>query len=253
MNPIKIKKICLSGAVGLFLGAISFPCQAEDPILPKSITITGYAEKIIRSNRATFEKTFTAEDRDFDTAYQNIQKQISALKKLMMDMGIKNVEIHLQAPVTSIEVGGRAQEKKHGLSIKSVIMINDVELEREIQEKMYDLVQRGAVEGPRLGYQYTKVSDLQKELTKQALVDGEKRARDYAQALGLSIKKIPLLIKPSDISCDPIFTENPPKVYWTVRYSDYPINKFSVLVEMQYSLDNPSKKVDEQNGSAVES
>ena len=229
MNPIKIKKICLFGAIGLFLGARA-PLYAKDALLPKSITITGYAEKPrVQSDRANVKIVLDVIEKDSKKAYQKIQNQLRVLKNFLMDMGIKEGKFFFDH---------RYPTSNGYYSVGVSVPVNTVELAKKIDLKMDVLVKKGFIFSYQyLKYEYSKEDELREELTKKALLDGQNRARKYAERLGLSLG-IPSIQSSRYMYFKPF----PYKPQYLARHLNVKglWNTLSVRVDMIYPLENPS-------------
>jgi hypothetical protein len=89
---------------------------------------------------------------------------------------------------------------------------------------------------------------LQKELTKEAILDGQKTATENAQTLGLSI--VPIRIGQSTLDC--VSTYENPSPYERCWFSGSKNieNNFTVLVDMNYAFKKDSKNPSSEQESA---
>lgn len=234
-----------TNACGEYYGSRSKQCSP-------GLKITGRAEKTVKSDRAVFNLTLSVSGDCYKELLQKLNDQIKELKQFWIQMGVKPDMIHVDnrtnIRISDLEYGSDKKKNKYSIQCGIVLSMDDVEMAPEVQNKTNTLVEKGFVFSEQnISYVYSKAAELQRELTKQALIDGQKTAQENAAALGLSIEKTPHNIGRSNLGC--ASTYDNPSPYERGWCSSTNIeNKFTVLVDMYYSF----KKNDDINQKTPE-
>ncbi len=217
------------------------------------MSITGRAEKIVKSDRAVLRLTLSVSGDCYKELLQKIEHQIEELKKFWIKMGVKSDMIHVDnrkdIRISDLQYGSDKKRNKFSIQCSIVVTMDDLDMAPVVQNKTNHLVEKGFVFSEQvLDYLYSKAAELQKELTKEAILDGEKTAKENAHVLGLSIEKTPNNIQQSTLGC--VSTYSNPSPYERAWNSSTDIeNKFSVLIKMNYAF----KKDDQKSEKAKES
>ncbi len=228
----------------------------QDQHVP-GLNVTGYAERIVRSDYAVLELTLSVSGDDCQEILEKLNHQVKELKKFWIKMGIKSDMIDVDNR-PDIEIS-ETKQNEHSIQYTIVLTMDDLDMAPVVQIKTNHLVKKGFVfSAQSLKFFYSKGFELQKELTKEALKDGEKTARKNADVLGLRIKKIPNNIEGSKLICASTY-ENPfpfpfEKISegccsWGGGNADIE-NKFSVLVNMRYAFKKDDQKIEKVQDSS---
>jgi hypothetical protein len=207
--------------------------------------ITGRAEKIVKSDRAVLRLTLSVSGDCYKELIQKIDNQIEELKKIWIAMDVKSDMIHVDnrkdIRISDLEYGSDKKQNKFSIQCTIVVTMDNLDMAPAVQNTTNHLVEKGFVFSQQsLDYLYSKAAELQKELTKEALKDGEKTATENARVLGLSIEKTPNNIQQSTLGCVSTY-ENPQPYERLYSGSTNIENKFSVLVNMIYSFKKDGK------------
>lgn len=207
--------------------------------------ITGRAEKTVKSDRAVLQLTLSVSGDCYKEMIQKIDHQIEELKTIWIGMDVKPNMIHVdnrkRIRISDLEYGSDKKQNKFSIQYTIVVTMDNLDMVPAVQNTTNTLVEKGFVFSEQsVSYLYSGVAELQKELTKEALKDAEKTATENARVLGLSIEKTPNSVQQSTLSC--CSTDDNPKPYENGWNSSTEIeNKFSVLVDMNYSFKNDGK------------
>ena len=207
------------------------------------LNVTGYAERMVRSDYAVLELALSVSGDDCQELLEKLHRQVKELKTFWIKMGIKSDMIDVDNR-PDIKISD-AKQNKYSVQYTIVLTMDDLDMASDVQHKTNHLAKKGFVfSAQSLKFFYSKGFELQKELTKEAVKDGEKTATENAHALGLSIEKAPNNIEGSKLICASTY-ENPlPFPFerivegccsWGGGNADIE-NKFSVLVNMRYAF-----------------
>ncbi len=218
------------------------------------LNITGRAERTVKSDRAVLRLTISVSGDCYKELLQKLDKQIKELKQFWIKMGVKSDMIHednrTDIRISDLEYGSDKKQNKYSIQCTIVVTMDDLDMASDVQKKTNTLVEKGFVFSQQnLDYFYTKAAELQKELTKEALKDGEKTATENAHILGLSIEKVPTNISTSNLGCASTYSNPSPYARGWGGGSTNIENKFTVLVDMNYAF----KKDDQKGEKAQES
>ena len=252
MPSSSIQKIFLAVALSFPLWGITPPCLADGEKTSvanrETLTVTGYAEKIARSDCATLWINLAVTDRDYKVAYQKLSDQVKEVTKFLMDMGIEEGKIYVQElditiPYIKDIFYNRDNKEKNILKREIMIIMDSVDQAQDIYAKMSSLVEKDFVFSKQvLLYEYTKEDDLRDELTQKALINGQNKALKKAKRLGRSLG-IPT-IHLNALSSSPF--PHKPSYAEKDRDAKNLFNTFSVRVDMTYPLNHPSEKTEQK-------
>ena len=227
------------------------------------LTIKGRAERTVKSDRAVLKLTISVSGDCYKELLQKLDKQITELKQFWIKMGVKADMVHadnrLNIRISDLEYGPDKKQNKYSIQRSIVLTMDDLDMASDVQNKTNILVEKGFVFSDQsLDYLYSKAAELQKELTKEAMLDGQKTATENAQLLGLSI--VPSSIGTSNLGC--VSTYANPSPYERAWNSSTDIeNKFSVLIDMNYAFkkdgesstqSEKAKESSEKNGAETD-
>ncbi len=217
---------------------------------PKAgLNISGRAERIVRSDYAVLELTLSVSGDDCEELFKKLNNQLKELKQFWIQMGVKSHMIHVDNR-SHIKI---SDAKQNNCSMQYIIVLtmNDLDMAPVVQNKTNIFMKKGFVfSAQSLKFFYSKGFELQKELTKEALKDGEKTARENAAVLGLRIEKTPFYIANTSLSTAQTHDHPFPFQRSWEGYGSTDIeNKFSVEVHMSYAI----KKDDQKRAKAQES
>ena len=229
-------------------------CYVSKQSIPiPGLTIKGRAERIVKSDRAVFNLTLSIVGDCYKELLQKLDQQTKQLKQFWIKMGVKSDMIHVDnrtdIRISDLEYNSDKKQNKYSIQQTIVVTMDDLDMAPDVQNKTNTLVEKGFVFSRQsLHYLYTKVAELQKELTKEAILDGQKTATENAQTLGLSI--VPIRIGQSTLGC--VSTYENPSPYERCWFSGSKNieNNFTVLVDMNYAFKKDSKNPSSEKESA---
>ena len=205
------------------------------------ITVTGSAQKEIRSDLAVWSGNFSNESASLTDAYQKVQESSSKVKNYLLSKGFPQEKIVFssvntstlyrqtnEGAITNDVVGYRLTQS---VSIES----NDVDKIDQLSREATELIVQGVEfnSNPPEFY-YTKLSDLKIEMIGLASMDAKMRADQIANSTGNEVGEV----RSSRMGVIQINSKNSTEV------SDYGINDVSSLektitavVTVSYSIE----------------
>ncbi len=174
--------------------------------------------------------------------YKIFHKQLKELKQHWMKEGFKDSSIQqctIEFRMMDLEYRSEKRRHKYAINCPFVLTIDNVDDAPAVQEKTMSLVEKGyTFSNQSLNYQYTNVANLQKDMEKEALLNGQKSALESAKELGITLGSAPERVGCSTLSaCSVADNPSPYEKNWGFLNNLY--NKFVVLVKMSYNILNP--------------
>ena len=206
------------------------------------MNVTGYAERMVRSDYAVLELALSVIGDCYKELLQKLDKQIKELKQFWIKMGVKSDMIHVDnrtdIRISDLEYNSDKKQNKYSIQQAIFVTMDDLDMAPAVQNKTAIFMKKGFVFSEQsLKFFYSKGFEVQKELTKEALKDGEKTAREHAEVLGLRIEKTPFYIGNTDLSTAQTYDHPFPfHRSWEGGGSTDIENKFSVAVNMSYAI-----------------
>lgn len=206
-----------------------------------TITVTGSAQKEIRSDLAVWNGSFSNESRTLTEAYSELQKSNSKVKNYLISKGFPQDKIIFSAVNTST-IYGLNKDGSRSNEITGYRLTQDVSIESGEVDKIDQLSREATeliIQGVEFSsnppeFYYTKLSDLKIEMIGLASKDAKMRADQIANSTGNTVGEV----RSSRMGVIQINSKNSTDV------SDYGINDVSSLektitavVTVSYSIE----------------
>ena len=158
------------------------------------VTVTGSAQKEIKSDKIVWKAIFSRRERDLPAGYKKIQEDLDKVKKYLMDQGVADNEIIIQQIVTE-KMFKKTKEGKDTNEIDYYALIQPIEV-RSSQVDKVSVVSRGstelikqniAFESGAPEYYYTQLDKLKIEMLALATENAKQRAENMVKATGNKI------------------------------------------------------------------
>ncbi len=182
-------------AVGL-LGAAYLAAQALIEIKSgnQTIRVKGYAEKVITSDLAVWNGTYSNQSADLVAAYRKLESDQNKVVEFLHNQGVVDSAIDIK-PVTTITQYGRDQKGYQTNDIEGYRLMQTVEVTSEnieqvtkISKESSKLIQEGiGFESNSPSYLYTKLDTLKISLLEVAAMDAKERAKALAENSGSQV------------------------------------------------------------------
>lgn len=155
------------------------------------ITVTGSAQKQIKSDYIIWSGSFSRREADMATAYKKLAEGLDKVKKYLLTKGVSEKEIIISQVSTSKiykknEKGNDTNDIQwYVLSQNVEIRSNEVDKITEISRESTELINQGVeFESGAPSYFYTKIDELKLEMLAKASENAKQRAENMVKAAG---------------------------------------------------------------------
>lgn len=162
-----------------------------------TITVTGSAQKEIRSDLATWDATFSAESPNMQDAYAKLQVNNKKVKDYLISKGFPSEKIQFSSINTTTLHGRNAQgiatEEVIGYRLSQNVSLesNDVDKVDKLSREATELINQGIeINSMPPQFFYTKIGDLKVEMIGLASKDAKTRAEQIASSTGNQIGEV---------------------------------------------------------------
>lgn len=162
-----------------------------------TITVTGSAQKEIRSDLATWDATFSAESQNMQDAYAKLQVNNNKVKDYLVSKGFPSEKIQFSSINTTTLHGRNAQgiatEEVIGYRLSQNVSLesNDVDKVDKLSREATELINQGIeINSMPPQFFYTKIGDLKVEMIGLASKDAKTRAEQIASSTGNQIGEV---------------------------------------------------------------
>ena len=155
------------------------------------ISVTGSAEKKIKSDYIVWRGSFSRRAADMTAAYAALKDDLAAVRAYLKDKQIKDAEVYESPVVTEIlykksSKGNDTNEiEAYRLSMTVEVRSDQVDRAEALSRESTELIQRGIEfisQSPE--YLYTKLPELKLEMLSEAAANAKARATRMAEATG---------------------------------------------------------------------
>ncbi len=162
-----------------------------------SITVTGSAYQIVKSDSARLEFNITTKQKDRVSAYNQAQKQLPVVMKYLEEKGISKENIELNSSNGYYNYkrtpNGNMTNEVENYTLSQPVIINskDVDKIKELSIELEGLISQGIevnVMPPM--YFYSEISGLKVKLLEDATIDAKERASAMLKATHNKVGKI---------------------------------------------------------------
>ena len=174
-------------ALILALGLVFAVKIGTNSVSKDSITVTGSAYQVVKSDSGRLEIELNARKPDKQSAYNTVKIQLPVVLKYLEDKGITDIEVKTVTGYNTYKYtpnGNMTNDIAYfNLSQLVIIKSNDVEKIKEISTDIQQLLDKGIdinVHSPE--YFYSKLSDLKVKLLQDATTDAKDRATAMLKA-----------------------------------------------------------------------
>ena len=155
------------------------------------ISVTGSAQKNIKSDYIVWRGTFTRRDIDLPTVYRKVQEDLEKVKTYLASQKVNPDEI-VVSQITPATIYKKNKDGKdtndiewYQLSQTVEVRSNDVDKLDAVSRQSTELINQGiAFESAAPDYFYTKLDELKIEMLAKATANAKLRAESMVQASG---------------------------------------------------------------------
>ena len=193
-TQIIILGLCIAGATIAASIIFSKGFLSVTKFMREQITVTGSAQKVIKSDYAVWTGSFSRREIDMATAYQKLQEDLLTVKKYLVGKGILETEI-LSSQIATETIYKKNEKGNNTNAIEGYKLTQSV----EVRSKDVDIIARISRESTELinlgvefysgspDYSYTKLDELKVEMLAKATENAKLRAENMVKATGNKI------------------------------------------------------------------
>jgi hypothetical protein len=160
------------------------------------VDVTGYAEKIVRSDYITWDCSFSAQGASLKEIFDKLKSDSEAVRSYLLANGVEEKEIFFSH--VSLETmykkdkDGRDTNEVEGYLLRQGVEVRSGAIAKieKISREAGELVGKGIrLESERPQYLYMKLTEFKKEMFANAAENARSTAEGMAKELGKKIKK----------------------------------------------------------------
>ncbi|MBP5709908.1 MAG: SIMPL domain-containing protein [Bacteroidales bacterium] len=193
-------KIVISTIIGIcfILGAVALGVsfyKAKGP--QKTISVVGLAERDFNSDLIVLDFSYSTQNMDMKTAYEELKKQNEIVKAFLTKKGIPEADVTFKAINNDKDYEynynyqtGVSNKTFRGYIFSQSVRISSkqVELVEALYQSLVELIDEGVnVDAYSPDYYYTKLGDLKMEMLAKATEDAHSRAQIIAENAGATL------------------------------------------------------------------
>ena len=193
-TQIIILGLCIAGATITASIIFSKGFLSVTKFMREQITVTGSAQKDIKSDYAVWTGSFSRRGNDMVTAFKKLGEDLVKVKQYLTRQGIRESEILVQQIETETiykkNEKGNATNDIEGYRLKQSVELrsNDVDKIARISREATDLINEGIeLTSWSPEYFYTKLDELKIEMLAKATENAKLRAENMVKATGNKI------------------------------------------------------------------
>ncbi len=184
-------------AIILAVGIVAAAKVITGTFSKDTITVTGSAYQIVKSDSARLEFNITTKQKDRVSAYNQAQKQLPVVMKYLEEKGIakENIELNSSNGYYNYKrtANGNITNEIENYTLSQPVIINtkDVDKVKELSIDLDSLISQGIeinVMPPM--YFYSEISGLKVKLLEDATIDAKERAAAMLKATHNKVGKI---------------------------------------------------------------
>jgi len=196
-SQIIILGVCIASATILSSIILSQGFLKITKFVREQITVTGSAQKEIKSDYIVWRGTFSIRQADLKTAYKKLNDDLGKVKKYLIEKGASENEIIVSQISTNKiykknEKGTDTNDVQwYVLSQRAEVRSNDVDKVDKISRESTELINENIeFESHAPEYFYTKLDELKIDMLSRATENAKQRAENMVKATGNKIGSI---------------------------------------------------------------
>ncbi len=197
MNRIKEAAII---ALGIMVLGFSIKAGIDNVVnKDRKVTVKGLAEKEVEADKVTWPIQTKQLGNDLPQLYSSINETTLKVKNFLIQNGIKEEEISINAPVVkdlNADVYSNNQRSyRYIITSNLTVTSRNVKLVRSIIARQGELLKQGVAVvnddyGSNVSYEYVSFQNMKPEMMQEAIKNAEKTAQQFAENSKSKLNKI---------------------------------------------------------------
>ena len=155
----------------------------------RQVTVKGLAEREVPADQVTWSISTTEMGNDLPVLYQRISEQSEKIKAFLVNNGLKESDITVNAPAVNDLDANQWSENRRSFrymaSTTVTVYTKEVEKVNDIIYLQGDLLKEGvAIESSYPSYEYVSFQQLKLEMMAEAIKNAQQTAKQFAEASG---------------------------------------------------------------------
>lgn len=192
-------------AIGLVLGLVALGCCLKSGLdnftnRDRKVTVKGLSEREVEADKVTWPIQTKEIGNDLPALYAKINQTTATLKQFLIDGGIKEPEISVNAPtvvdLNAERYGENHRSYRYNITSTLTVSSHNVKLVRQLIARQGELLNKGIAivdggyEGPSTRYEYVAFKEMKPEMMAEAIQNAEKTAQQFAENSHSQLNKI---------------------------------------------------------------
>lgn len=175
-------------AIGMIVMGWSIKCGIDNfANKDRKVTVKGLAEREVPADKVTWSISTTEMGNDLPALYQRISQQAGKIKRFLVQNGLDENEITINAPsVDDLEANTWSENRKnYRYKIQTTVTVYTKKVEKvnEVIYKQGDLLEQGLViESGYPNYELASFQELKPVMLEEAIKNAQKTADQFAEA-----------------------------------------------------------------------
>lgn len=190
-TQIIILGLCIAGATIASSVIFSKGFLSVTKFMREQITVTGSAQKEIKSDYAVWTGSFSRREIDMAAAYQKLEADLVTVKQYLVEKGLKEAEI-LTSQIATETIYGKNERGNNTNVIEGYKLTQSVEVRSRdvykiarISRESTELINSGIeFYSGSPDYSYTRLDELKVEMLAKATENAKVRAENMVKATG---------------------------------------------------------------------
>ena len=191
-------------AVGLVLGLVALGCCLKSGIdnftnRDRKVTVKGLAEQEVEADKVTWPIQTKEIGNDLPALYSKINATTAAVKQFLLDNGVKEAEISINAPIVidlnAERYGENHRSYRYNITSTITVVSSNVKLVRSIIARQGELLKQGIAivdggyEAP-IHYEFVAFKEMKPKMMREAIENAEHTAQQFAENSHSRLNKI---------------------------------------------------------------
>ena len=181
--------LILSGALVIFslvffFAAHNFSKQGS------YVEVKGLSERIVKADTAIWSMSFEVKSNNVDTLYSDIEKNITTIKKFLIEKGFEESEINI-APVNIYQDTYRDAAFRYNATNQVAVYTKKVDLAKSASNETLLLVKEGVVLSQNyISFEFSDLNSIKPEMLEEAIKNARATASQFAENAGSRVGSV---------------------------------------------------------------
>lgn len=156
------------------------------------VEVKGLSEKIIKSDTAIWSLTFDVKSNNVDSLYSDIEKNVTTIKKFLLDKGFEASEINV-APLNIYQDTYKEAVFRYNSTNQVSVYTNKVDLVKSASNETLLLVKNGVVLSQNsISFDFSDLNSIKPDMLAEAIKNARDTASQFAKNAGTTVGSVTL-------------------------------------------------------------